>query len=77
MQTGHIKQPTIIIDREKVMNHKRCAACGHPFNLGDPVVLACGAWSGPAKLIHEHEAVFDPAQSAWVDRKCYQSQPAG
>jgi hypothetical protein len=62
-----------IIDREKLMTLKTCAACGEPFNLGDPVVLACGAWEGPPKLIHEHEAVFDPNIPGYVERKCFEA----
>lgn len=65
---GHMKT---IIDREKLMQFKTCSACNRPFNLGDPVVLACGAWEGPARLIHEHEAVYDRSTSSYVERKCY------
>ena len=63
-----------IIDREKLMNLKTCSACHQPFNLGDPVVMACGAWEGPPRLIHEHEAVFDKVTSSYVERKCYTSK---
>jgi hypothetical protein len=63
-----------IMDREKLMKYKTCQACGRPFNLGDPVVLACGAWEGPPKFIHENEAVFDPDTISYVDRKCARSQ---
>lgn len=70
---GHLKT---IMDREKLMQYKTCAACGHPFNLGDPVVLACGAWEGPAALIHESEAVFDSETNAYVERRCYQARKA-
>lgn len=68
---GHLKT---IIDREKLMEIKTCAACGHPFNLGDPVVLACGAWEGPPKLIHENEAVFDTFTLSYIERKCYEAK---
>jgi hypothetical protein len=40
-------------------NSEGCPACGNKFFLGDPVVVACGAWQGSAKMIHEYEAVFD------------------
>jgi hypothetical protein len=63
-----------IIDREKLMQHKTCAACGRPFNLGDPVVLVCGTWDGPPKLIHENEAVYDMDTSSYVERKCFQAK---
>jgi hypothetical protein len=65
---GHLKT---IIDREKLMTLKRCHACGHLFNLGDPVVLACGAWDGPPRLIHEEEAVYDARSDIYIERKCY------
>lgn len=60
-----------IIDREKLMQLKICSACNRPFNLGDPVVLACGAWEGSARLIHENEAVFDRATGSYIERKCH------
>jgi hypothetical protein len=68
---GHLKT---IIDRDKLMQLKTCAACGRPFTLGDPVVLACGAWEGPPALIHENEAVYDDENSRYVERRCYQAQ---
>jgi hypothetical protein len=60
-----------IIDREMLMRLKTCPACGRHFTMGDPVVLACGAWEGPPKLIHENEAVFDEENGRYVERKCY------
>jgi hypothetical protein len=69
---GHLKT---IIDVEKLMTLKTCAACDQPFNLGDPVVLACGAWEGPPKLIHEHEAVYDKQTKSYVERRCYEARP--
>jgi hypothetical protein len=66
-----------IMDREKLMQHNAegCPACGHKFTLGESVVLACDAWDGPAKLIHENEAVFDPNTNGYVDRKCWEAKP--
>jgi hypothetical protein len=64
----------IIIDREKLMQYKKCPACGRPFNLGEPVVVACGAWNGPPKLIHENEAVYDADTLSYVERKCFQAK---
>lgn len=63
-----------IIDREKLMRLKTCPACHKPFNLGDPVVMACGAWEGPAKLIHENEAVYDALTAGYVERRCYSAR---
>jgi len=63
-----------IINRELLMQLKTCPACGQPFNLGDPVVLACGAWEGPATLVHENEAVYDKNTGQYVERKCYEAQ---
>lgn len=65
---GHLRT---IIDREKLMQLKTCAACDRPFNLGDPVVMACGAWEGPPRLIHENEAVYDPQTNSYVERRCH------
>ena len=66
-----------IIDREKLNRLKTCAACGQPFNLGDPVVLACGRWEGPRQLIHENEAVYDQEAEAWVERKSFTAETKG
>jgi hypothetical protein len=63
-----------IMDREQLMHYTSCAACGRPFNLGDPVVLACGAWEGPPRPVHENEAVFDAAASRFVERRCYEAR---
>jgi hypothetical protein len=42
--------------------------------LGEPVVLACGAWEGAPKYIHENEAVFDEATATYFERRCYESR---
>jgi hypothetical protein len=34
-------------------------------------VLACGAWEGKPKYIHENEAIFDEATSTYFERRCY------
>ena len=62
-----------IIDREKLMTYKTGPACGRPFTLGDPVVLACGAWDGPPRWVHENEAVFDPQTGSYTEEKCAMS----
>ena len=62
-----------IMDLERLnrSNDEGCPACGKKFSLGDPVVVACGAWEGGAKLVHENEAVFDRATGQYVERRCY------
>jgi hypothetical protein len=77
MQIGDRGPLKTIMDREKMMRFKTCVACGHPFNLGDPVVLACGAWEGPPQLIHETEAVYDKEISSFVERKCFNARRGG
>jgi hypothetical protein len=62
-----------VVDREMLMNLKTCTACGRRFNLGEPVVLAYGAWEGPPKWIHEEEAVFDRQKNAYVERECFEA----
>ena len=64
-----------IIDLERLNRLKEgCAACGHKFNLGDPVVMACGAWEGGPRFIHEHEAVLDPLSGGYVEKRCYSTR---
>ena len=64
-----------ILDREKLMTHpKGCPACGQKFNLGDPVVYACGTWGRERKLIHESDAVFDTTTQMHMEREYYERQ---
>ena len=65
-----------IIDLEKLnrYNDEGCPACNRKFTLGEPVVLACGAWEGPSKYIHENEAVYDTKTSTYVERKCFEAR---
>jgi len=65
-----------MIDREKLntLNAEGCASCGKKFTLGDTAVVACGAWGGEAKIIHENEAVFDPETGGYIERRCYQAR---
>lgn len=74
MQIGDRGPLKTIMDREKLMRFKTCPACGRPFNLGDPVVLACGAWEGPPRLIHENEAVYDGKAKIYVEQKCAEAR---
>jgi hypothetical protein len=63
-----------IVDRELLMHQKTCAACGQALTLGEPVVLACGTWSGPPQWIHENEAVYDREASVYVEKNCFDSR---
>jgi hypothetical protein len=70
----HAKQrQKLIIDLETLnrLNTEGCPACGRKFHLGESVVVACGAWEGGAKIIHENEAVWDAQDGAYVERRCY------
>lgn len=67
------QQSKTVVGREMLMNLKTCAACGRKFNLGEPVVLACGAWGGAPKWIHEEEAVFDRQTGTYVERECFEA----
>ena len=76
MVTSAKRRLKTIIDLEKLnrLNEEGCPACGRKFTLGEPVVLACGAWEGESKLIHENEAIFDEATSTYFERRCYESR---
>lgn len=69
------KTQKLMLDLEKVntLNAEGCPACGKKFSLGDTVVLACGAWEGGLKYIHESEAVYDTKRRAYVERRCYEA----
>ena len=73
------KRQTFIIDLEKLntLNAEGCLACGRKFTLGETVVRACGAWEGPAKVIHENEAVWDAKTASFIERRCYESSKEG
>ena len=65
----------MMLDLGKVneLNAEGCEACGGKFTLGETVVLACGAWEGPPKYIHENEAVYDTRTSTYMERRCYEA----
>ncbi len=65
-----------MIDLENLnrLNAEGCPACGRKFTLGEPVVLACGAWEGEPKYIHENEAIFDAATGTYFESRCYASR---
>ena len=68
-----------IIDLVKLneLNQEGCPGCGRKFTLGEPVIMACGAWDGPPKYIHENEAVFDKQTKTYFERRCYESRKQG
>jgi hypothetical protein len=72
----NLNQHKTIIDLVKLneLNAEGCPACGRKFNLGEPVVMACGAWEGPPKYIHENEAIFDKKAGSYFERRCYASR---
>lgn len=65
----------ILMDRERLnrYNDRGCAACGRKFTLGEIAVMACGAWQGGLRPIHEYEAVFDPRTGGFVEQRCYEA----
>jgi hypothetical protein len=79
MTTQTPKKHKTIIDLEKLnqLNAQGCRACGRKFTLGEPVVLACGAWEGSPEYIHENEAVFDRQTGTYFERRCYESRKKG
>jgi len=66
------RKSKILIDLEKfnTLNPEGCPVCGKNFELGEPVVLACGTWDGE-RYIHEDEAVYDKTTSAYYEKRYY------
>jgi len=64
----------ILIDLEKLntLNPDGCPACGKTFELGEPVILACGKWEGK-RYIHEDEAILDRKANAYYERRYYET----
>ena len=74
----HSRLKSIIdLDKLNTLNAEGCPSCGRKFTLGDPVVMACGAWNGGPKYVHENEAVFDASTDSYIERRCYNSQKSG
>jgi hypothetical protein len=74
MTTAVASKTIIDLERLNRLNNEGCPACGHKFNLGDPVVMACGAWEGGPRFIHEHEAVLDQHSGGYVEKRCYSTR---
>ncbi len=59
-------------------NASGCGACGGKFNLGETVVVACGAWKGGgSRLVHEKEAVYDSRCDTYYEREFFNAYRAG
>ena len=74
-----VKQPKRFImglEHLNAVNARGCPACGQKFTLGDPVVVACGAWEGGPKVIHEYEAVYDASSGGYIERRCQAARTA-
>ena len=70
------RREKFIIDLAKLneYNAEGCPACGRKFNLGETAVMACGAWEGGAKLVHENEAIWDTQSSSYIERRCFDAK---
>ena len=76
MENSTVAKHKFMIDLQKLneLNAEGCPACGKKFTLGETAVVACGAWEGGTKAIHENEAIWDDQQGAYVERRCYNSR---
>ena len=72
METGRKSKTLIDLEKLNTLNPKGCPACGRKFELGEPVVLACGNWEGEC-YIHQDEAVLDRKTNAYYERKYYET----
>jgi hypothetical protein len=59
------------------MQLKIYAACGKPFNLGNPVVLAHANPDNSLTLIHENEAIYDKEEAAYFERSLFEHRQSG
>ena len=76
MENSTVSKHKFMIDLQKLneLNAEGCPACGKKFTLGETAVVACGAWEGGTKAIHENEAIWDDTQGVYVERRCYDSR---
>jgi len=72
METGRKSKTLIDLEKLNTLNPEGCPACGRKFELGEPVVLACGNWEGEC-YIHQDEAVLDRKTNAYYERKYYET----
>ncbi len=70
---AHARSKTLIdLEKLNTLNTEGCPACGKKFELGEPVVLACGNWEGE-RYIHEDEAAFDKKTNSHYERRYYEA----
>jgi hypothetical protein len=72
METGRRSRTLIDLEKINTLNPEGCPACGRKFDLGEPVVLACGNWEGE-RYIHEDEATLDRKTNAYYERRYYET----
>jgi hypothetical protein len=72
METGRGSKTLIDLEKHNTLNPEGCPACGRKFELGEPVVLACGNWEGE-RYIHEDEATLDKETNAYYERRYYET----
>lgn len=65
----------MILDLEN-LNTLNARGYAGKFCLGDTVVLACGAWSGGPRWLHEHEAILDRRSGTYFERRCFAARRA-
>ncbi len=70
-------QKTIVTRELMSSMNEGCAACGKPFEMGETVVMACGAWGDNPKFVHEKEAVYDKGQGRYVEQGCHEAGRGG
>jgi hypothetical protein len=75
MQSNSDTPQKMILDLEKLSDLNARGYAGK-FCLGDTVVLACGAWSGGPRWMHEHEAIFDRRTGTYFERRCFAARRA-
>ncbi|MBW1898220.1 MAG: hypothetical protein JRI61_04085 [Deltaproteobacteria bacterium] len=63
----------MLLDLQK-LNELNSMGYAGKFCLGDTVVAACGDWTGGAKYILEHEAVYDKMTNTYWERRCYEGR---
>jgi len=76
MATGRGSKTLIDLEKLNTLNPEGCPACGSMFELGEPIVLACGNWE-EERYIHEDEATLDRKTNAYCERRYYETMKKG